>query len=677
MTKLHLYDIMQRCGEPNYKKKLEYLENYLLNIGTFSQTDHDELLQTIQRFKANFKDRWIAANNMDDRFRKNNENWLQTTITIPKTVSTISPGRPSKSFDDLSERAKRRKTENIRKSSEKEKLPFATKMLFRASGEREAANILQDITNNPECAREYRKAYKAKPEQRDKPLSPTEALSKFVEAGLSRKQYEIIRSGAPKTYPCYTLLQKVKRDCYPNSDAYTVTETHCEINLQDLLDHTTTRLVQYLQEVIDTLNENEARSLQLITKWGCDGSQQTEYKQKFEHTDDTDSNIFQSSMVPLLLFCGTEEKKKIIWQNPTPSSPRYCRPIRILFCKESADLIRNEVNYIQNKINSLAETRVEDEKTVVIKHKMILTMVDGKVCNAITNTASTMRCYICGATSKMFNKITNEETNFDITNTNFGLSILHARIRLFESLLHLSYKLQLQKWQIRSKEEKSAVETRKREIQQSFRTRMGILVDIPRQGFGNTNDGNTSRRFFLDPELSSDITGLDKKLIYRIKVILELISCGYKIDLDKFDTYARDTARHYIELYSWHPMSPTMHKILIHGKTIINNALLPIGQLSEEASEARNKHFRLYRLNYSRKFSRKACNMDVINRLLLSSDPIITGMRPQPKKRSKQLMKETLEMLLPPDVLREDQDLEVDELVDDDDEETSGESSSE
>ena len=50
---------------------------------------------------------------------------------------------------------------------------------------------------------------------------------------------------------------------------------------------------------------------------------------------------------------------------------------------------------------------------------------------------------------------------------------------------------------------------------------------------------------------------------------------------------------------------PTMHKVLRHGTTIIEQAILPIGQLSEEAAEARNKHFRLYRQNYARKSSRE------------------------------------------------------------------------
>ncbi|CAH2088845.1 unnamed protein product [Euphydryas editha] len=94
-------------------------------------------------------------------------------------------------------------------------------------------------------------------------------------------------------------------------------------------------------------------------------------------------------------------------------------------------------------------------------------------------------------------------------------------------------------------------------------------------------------------------------------------------------------------------MSPTVHKILMHGATVISHSILPIGQLSEEAAEARNKHFRLYRLNFSRKFDRVKCNKDIINRLLLSSDPLLSSNRKQPRKRSKTFCSETLSLLLP------------------------------
>jgi hypothetical protein len=134
---------------------------------------------------------------------------------------------------------------------------------------------------------------------------------------------------------------------------------------------------------------------------------------------------------------------------------------------------------------------------------MALTMVDGKVCNAATGTSSTMRCYICKETSKNFNKLQHKkEDNPKVLK--FGLSTLHARIRLFESLLHLSYKLQIKKWQIRSEEDKQTLSETKKKIQEAFKKEMGLLVDLPTAGYGNTNDGNTARRFFQDPELCSN-----------------------------------------------------------------------------------------------------------------------------------------------------------------------------
>ncbi|XP_074041467.1 uncharacterized protein [Leptinotarsa decemlineata] len=71
--------------------------------------------------------------------------------------------------------------------------------------------------------------------------------------------------------------------------------------------------------------------------------------------------------------------------------------------------------------------------------------------------------------------------------------------------------------------------------------------------------------------------------------------------------------------------------------------------LYEEAAEARNKHFRMFRYNFARKFSRTNCNFDVLYRLLLSSDPLLSSLRPKPTKKSQPFSKETIHMLLPAD----------------------------
>jgi len=118
-----------------------------------------------------------------------------------------------------------------------------------------------------------------------------------------------------------------------------------------------------------------------------------------------------------------------------------------------------------------------------------------------------------------------------------------------------------------------------------------------------------------------------------LAVILETICCNFTIDAEKFGIYARETANLAISLYPWYNMPSTVHKILIHGKEIIESAALPIGSLSEEAKESRNKDYKYYRL-HTRKFSRLATNEDVFHNILISSDPYITHLRPESKTKS-------------------------------------------
>jgi hypothetical protein len=101
------------------------------------------------------------------------------------------------------------------------------------------------------------------------------------------------------------------------------------------------------------------------------------------------------------------------------------------------------------------------------------------------------------------------------------------------------------------------------------------------------------------------------------------MSSGFRINTEKFDTYARETAQLNADTYSWYYMPTCVHKVLIHGSEVIKNAILPIGQLSEEAQEAKNKDFKFVREYHTRKISRTSTNEDLLHSLLLSSDPIV------------------------------------------------------
>lgn len=74
-------------------------------------------------------------------------------------------------------------------------------------------------------------------------------------------------------------------------------------------------------------------------------------------------------------------------------------------------------------------------------------------------------------------------------------------------------------------------------------------------------------------------------------------------------------------------LTQTVHKVLDHGQQIIEYLSLPIGELSEEAQESRNKDYKKYRYSNTRKFSRRSQNEDLFNMLLASSDPKISSLR--------------------------------------------------
>lgn len=137
-------------------------------------------------------------------------------------------------------------------------------------------------------------------------------------------------------------------------------------------------------------------------------------------------------------------------------------------------------------------------------------MADGKVWNALTKTSS-MACYICQATPKHMNNLNlvSDRPVNEATLT-FGMSPLHCWIRCFEYLLHISYRINIKKWRIIDSQDKEELNHKKKLIQEDLCQQMGLIVDVPKQGSGTTNDGNTARRFFENPIITSKITGIDE-----------------------------------------------------------------------------------------------------------------------------------------------------------------------
>ena len=75
----------------------------------------------------------------------------------------------------------------------------------------------------------------------------------------------------------------------------------------------------------------------------------------------------------------------------------------------------------------------------------------------------------------------------------------------------------------------------------------------------------------------------------------------------------------------WYPMPPSLHRVLYHGRAIIEACPVPFGMTSEEGSESNNKFARDFEANHARKSSNENTFMDVFHRLLDKSDPFLVA----------------------------------------------------
>ena len=192
-----------------------------------------------------------------------------------------------------------------------------------------------------------------------------EALSLLVETDMTKQSYQTVRSAAKRKhadiYPPYNEVREAKQKCYP--DDISITEDSAKVPLQSLLDHTALRIIQEqkekITEAIENLEEDEQLNCELVCKWGFDGSSgQSEYKQKWTGTLD-DSSMFCTTLVPLQL----KYKDSILWENPVPSSARFCRPIHLQFKKETTELSQEENRCIDNEIKELKPMNWQQMKT--------------------------------------------------------------------------------------------------------------------------------------------------------------------------------------------------------------------------------------------------------------------------------------------------------------------------
>ena len=267
------------------------------------------------------------------------------------------------------------------------------------------------------------------------------------------------------------------------------------------MDHTALKIFELIGLVELTDQIEKGQSLTLVSEFGLDGcTSQSVYNYMQGVTEDgerleeaVEQSLFLTCTVPLRLYIT--ETGRVLWEITKPSSTLLCSPVRFKYVKETREVVQEEEKFLKD--SDLRSTLLDD---IPCTHQMELTMIDGKVHITLSNlTSSTQCCSICGCKPTQMNVLEVVKRLKDVVlavNLQYGLSTLHAWIRTMEFCLHVSYRLEIKRWQVRE-EDKEMVKARKKLIQRELRDKLSLSVDQPRAGgSGTSNTGNVAWRFF-------------------------------------------------------------------------------------------------------------------------------------------------------------------------------------
>lgn len=432
---------------------------HIMNNPFFKICDKQEIKihnLKIKNFLNTLRKRYNQCSRNKKLFYSRNQEWLRNKLIFKKpsvtTTETGKGGRPAKPIHNCSERSRRRKLKHINEevSCSIIKDSFLHQIQPSKTKKSKIAIIEKIVEASPRRTKRILESMPTPTEENK--FTPEEAFALFLDLKMTKNQYTELRKRTNEKncgiFPSYRDIVSAKKDCLPSPTAVSVTSSSAELKLQDLLEHTAERLLKTFDA--DYLKKFKNCSMTLISKWGCDGSSgQKQYKQ-CNAENSSDANLFMISFVPLRLtktYIGSEPSTSRAaeidaWKNEIPSSTKFCRPIKFAYKKETKDVITEEVGKIRDEIKELQPVIFEfNDQCIEVNFKMSLTMIDGKVAQALTETKSSSSCTICQKTSSQLSQPPTQDDSFNEA-YEFGMSPLHARIRFMEHILKLGYDLE-------------------------------------------------------------------------------------------------------------------------------------------------------------------------------------------------------------------------------------------
>ena len=361
-------------------------------------------------------------------------------------------------------------------------------------------------------------------------------------------------------------------------------------------------------------------------KIGFDGAAaNTNYNLPFSDPESSDATMFVSGLCMLQV----DINDKIHWQNPSPGGTTFLKILRIAFEKETATSIKREYDRIVDEIPESLDMVFElDGSPILFKIKIVyqVTMCDGKALNAIAENPATSRCHVCRKTAASFMNDRPVFARRIVGSRTMSMPTLHSYIRSLEFLLELAYKqpfCDIKKSDL--KKSQDAMTRHKDFVKNEVRNKLGVTVDQVRPGYGNTNTGNVAKKCFMNPHTFATCLGIDLELVQKMSNLLRMISSMQPQAPSKFAEEAEKFYALYKKKYAWKNLTPTIHKLIVHGAQIIEESILPIGRLCEDPIETCIREIRESRFRFARKHSRVNNLKDVFFFMNTKSDILVAN----------------------------------------------------
>ena len=232
---------------------------------------------------------------------------------------------------------------------------------------------------------------------------------------------------------------------------------------------------------------------------------------------------------------------------------------------------------------------------------LIESMLDGKQKKIKTLTPAYCRCIVCKQPPKILAHRRHPKFGeIDEEALKLGISLLHSHQRFFCWTLKGCKHRDFRNYSC-TKPFKKDYKKRKLQMQRQFKKYMGLFVDFPKHGTGNSTTGMTAKIAFKRPKLLAKIVHVPYFLIKGWKDMMDALNSGYKVCPEKFDVKANEWLDffHSDESIQWNILNSATHCLLHHGKLILSSTDIEPFFLSEENIEHNVKDLKEHRAHNS------------------------------------------------------------------------------